>query len=189
MKEQPINLSHQPANNVYWIHNTQIQKNTWNPNRVAPPEMDLLKHSILRNGWLFPILLIKSTNDEVRTVGNSNIIAANQQFVIIDGFHRYTASQSPEIYALTNGYVPCVFLPPADVLMVTVHMNRAKGEHGVIQMSNIVKMLIQAGKSVQDIMQGMGMDEQEVLRLANQQGITKDQIFDQQKFSSSWSPL
>lgn len=189
MNYTPTNLHKQPANNLYWIHNPQVQKNTWNPNRVAPPEMELLKHSIIRNGWLFPILLIKSTDDPIRTVGDSNIVAPDQHFVIIDGFHRFTVSKHPDIYALTNGYIPCVFLPPADVLMVTVHMNRAKGEHGVVEMSTIVKQLIQSGKSVEDIMEGMGMDKDEVLRLANQQGITKDQIFNSKGFSDSWSPV
>jgi hypothetical protein len=89
---------------------------------------------------------------------------------------------------MTDGYVPIVFAPGDDVMQYTVMMNRAKGSHAVLAMSNIVVELLQKGYTADAIQKSMGMDKDEVLRLALGAGITKDQVLNGMSFSPSWKP-
>src|SRR3954470_2339898 len=41
----------QPVGNVIWVDREFLQANSWNPNFVSPPELKLLKVSILSDGW------------------------------------------------------------------------------------------------------------------------------------------
>lgn len=47
--------------------------------------------SIIEDGWTQPIVI-------------------NEDFTIVDGFHRWTVSKEPKIYGITDGYVPTVML-------------------------------------------------------------------------------
>ena len=185
----PRGVQNQPVAAIYWIHRSQIKPNTYNPNAVAPPEMALLKYSIMRIGWVFPILLVDEKQEIAITIRKGQpFVDEGQFFTIIDGFHRYTTSGDTEVYAMTDGYVPVVFIPGDDVKQYTVMMNRAKGSHAVLSMSNIVVDLLQQGYTADQIQTGMGMDKDEVIRLANGAGITKDQVLNGLSFSKSWKP-
>lgn len=151
--------------------------------------MDLLKYSVMRIGWVFPILLVDEGKDITTTLLDGCLtVDKDQHFTIIDGFHRYTISGDAEVYAMTEGYVPVVFIPGDDVRQYTVMMNRAKGSHAVLAMSNIVMELLQQGYTAEQIQRSMGMDKDEVIRLANGAGITKDQALNGLEFSKSWKP-
>lgn len=62
----------EPVDMVRWVLMDTVQANTYNPNQVAPPEMDLLRLSIHADGYTQPIV----TNQE----GN--------HYEVVDGFHR-----------------------------------------------------------------------------------------------------
>jgi hypothetical protein len=185
----PRGVRKQPVAQIFWIHRSQIKPNGYNPNSVAPPEMDLLKYSIMRIGWVFPILLVDEGKEVATTLLDGLLtVEKDQHFTIIDGFHRYTISGDTEVYAMTEGYVPVVFIPGDDVRQYTVMMNRAKGSHAVLAMSNIIVELLQQGYTAEQIQRSMGMDKDEVIRLANGAGITKDQALNGLEFSQSWKP-
>ena len=76
----------QPLNNIQWVDRSTLSPNGYNPNKVAPPELNLLKISIIEDGWTQPIVV-------------------NPDFTIVDGFHRWTVSGHEEIYSLTDGLV------------------------------------------------------------------------------------
>ena len=57
----------QPVNRIEWINRADIDPNDYNPNHVAPPEMRLLKRSILSEGWLFPLLVCLPAPDDRTT--------------------------------------------------------------------------------------------------------------------------
>jgi len=44
----------EPVDCVQWIKASQITANDYNPNSVAPPEMELLRHSITEDGYTQP---------------------------------------------------------------------------------------------------------------------------------------
>ena len=112
----------QPISAVHWIDRRELKPNNYNPNRVAKPELNLLKISILEDGWTQPIV-------------------ANTDNEIVDGFHRWTVSADQEISDMTNGKIPVVFTKPNDdshQKMSTIRHNRARGTHAVLDMAEIM---------------------------------------------------
>lgn len=161
----------QPVSTVEWVHRDQLRSNSYNPNRVAPIELHLLKISILEDGWTQPIV-IREDNE------------------VVDGFHRWTVAADPEIYAMTDGYVPVVRLVSVDKdhqIMSTIRHNRARGTHAVLKMADIVRNLIdEEGCTTQEVMERLQMDEEEVTRLYDRGGIRKKA--GREHFSQGWTP-
>ena len=165
-------ILNQPLSKINWIHRDELKPNNYNPNKVAPPELKLLKISIQEDGWTQPIV-------------------ANSDMSIVDGFHRWTVSGHKEIYALTDGLVPVVILQPTDEnqrRMATIRHNRARGTHGVLEMSNIVTDMVTNGLTGEEIMERLMMEKDEVIRLLFRAGIPKSQIFKDKEFSNAWTP-
>lgn len=162
----------QPLDNIQWISRDLLKPNHYNPNKVAPPELKLLKISILEDGWTQPIVI-------------------NPDHTIVDGFHRWTVSGHKEIFDLTNGLVPVVVVTPKDESqqqMATIRHNRARGTHGVLEMSKIVTDMVEAGLSGEEIMKRLMMEKEEVVRLLFRAGIPKHEVFTDNSFSKSWTP-
>lgn len=165
-------LQQQPINQVKWIDRNELSPNDYNPNSVAPPELDLLKISILESGWTQPIVI-------------------NPDMTIVDGFHRWTVSGHDEIFKLTNGLVPTVMITPEDKAtqkMATIRHNRARGTHAVLKMSEILTGMVNDGMTGEEIMKRLKMEKDEVVRLLFQAGIPKSQVFENAEFSKSWVP-
>lgn len=161
-----------PVNSVRWVHRDTLKPNLYNPNAVAPPEMRLLKISILEDGWTQPIVV---TEDNT----------------IVDGFHRWTVSGQKDVYRLTAGMVPVVTLKPKDEAsqqMATIRHNRARGTHAVLRMADIVEGMIKSGLSMDEICDRLQMEDEEVIRLANRKGIPKTDIIRNTDWSKSWKP-
>lgn len=177
-------MKQMPISNVQWVDRKELSPNLYNPNKVAPPEMALLKQSILQDGWLFPIIVFDKTIHIEGLTDNEN----KSKYTIIDGFHRYTISGDKDVFKLSDGKVPVVILNPDNPLATTVRMNRAKGTHAVLKMGDIVKYQIEAGKPISDIMKEFGMEKEEVVRLANRMGIHKSEIIIDTDWSNSWIP-
>jgi ParB-like chromosome segregation protein Spo0J len=162
----------QPLDRIQWIHRDNLKPNDYNPNKVAPPELKLLKISIQEDGWTQPIVV-------------------NSDYTIVDGFHRWTVSGHVEIYKITDGYVPVVILkdvPDSQKKMATIRHNRARGTHGVLEMSNIVTDMVKSGLTGEEIMQRLMMEKEEVVRLLFRAGIPKSEVFKELEFSKSWNP-
>jgi ParB-like chromosome segregation protein Spo0J len=160
-----------PLQRLTWIHRDTLVPNNYNPNSVAPPELDLLKTSIMEDGWTQPIV-------------------ANSDMTIVDGFHRWTVSKIAEVYNMTGGFVPVVILEPKDPehqQMSTIRHNRARGRHGVLQMGRIVQDLINGGKTVEEVMKRLQMEREEIMRLTNTQGVMGHPDIDQ-PYSKAWIP-
>lgn len=161
----------QPVARVAWLRRDALHANTYNPNHVAPPELALLKQSILANGWTQPIV--------IRADGE-----------IVDGFHRWTISADPAIAQLTDGYVPVVYQPdlsPAEQMAATVRHNRARGAHAVLPMATMVRAL--KDRHAWDdrrIRQEFGMEQEEIERLYDRAGMPDQQ--GQPEFGEGWVP-
>jgi hypothetical protein len=72
--------------------------------------------------------------------------------------------------------------------MATIRHNRARGTHGVIQMSNIVVDMAKDGVQGEQMMLLLGMEKEEVIRLLFKAGIPKSEVFKTGEFSKSWTP-
>lgn len=166
-------LEQQPVSSVEWVNRDILIPNNYNPNAVAPPEMDLLEISILEDGWTQPI---------VRNPDNE----------IVDGFHRYTVSGRPKMLERFNGYVPVATTTPKSVddqMMSTIRHNRARGTHAVLKMADIVLKMLENNLSMEQIMHLLQMEEEEVSRLANRMGIPASTIKRDPNFGKAWKPV
>jgi ParB-like chromosome segregation protein Spo0J len=163
----------QPIDFVRWVPVEQVQANDYNPNSVAGNEMRLLYTSISHDGYTQPVV----------TVYDPEI----QKYVIVDGFHRYTIMRRYEdIYKLNNGRLPIVVIDKSinDRMASTIRHNRARGKHRVDAMSDIVVELKRRNWSDAKIGKELGMDADEVLRLAQLSGIAE--LFSDEDFSEAW---
>ena len=149
-----------PAYNVIAVPVEKIKANTYNPNAVAPPEMKLLYESIKEDGYTMPIVCYYAKVEDL--------------YVIVDGFHRYRIiKEHQDIYEREKGMLPVsVIEKPLDQRMAsTIRHNRARGNHDVDLMSNIVKELHELGRSDEWISKHLGMDKDEILRLKQITGL------------------
>lgn len=165
--------SDDPIDNIHWLFAGSLKPNLYNPNVVFTPELRLLELSILENGWLQPIII-------------------NVNRIIIDGFHRHKLSTDSA--AIRDRYaedVPCVIfdINDAQAMMLTVRINRAKGSHVAVRLSDVIQELHNdLGCTVEEIMKGCGMGKNEVeLLLAGT--LLKARNLESYKYSKAWVPI
>jgi ParB-like chromosome segregation protein Spo0J len=159
-----------PVDNVQWVKSERLRANDYNPNRVAPPEMKLLRLSIKEDGLTQPIVGYPEAED----------------FEVVDGFHRNTiCSTDAEVKAKTHGYTPVVPLSKdkSTRMASTIRHNRARGTHSIELMVNIVGELKAAGMSDAWILRHIGMDADELLRLKQLSGLAE--LFKDREFSET----
>lgn len=157
-----------PVLNVRMIPMNKIKPNTYNPNNVAPPEMKLLKTSIEEDGYTQPIVVYYDKGQDL--------------YIIVDGFHRYRCAK--EYFNLKEIPATVIDKPIEHRMASTVRHNRARGEHKVEGMVNIVSEMVLLGMSDIDIGKNLGMSADEVLRLKQNSGIAA--LFKDKEFSKSW---
>jgi ParB-like chromosome segregation protein Spo0J len=149
-----VDLVKEPVSSVTWVDRKNLSPNNYNPNKVAPPELELLIISILEDGWTQPIVVL---ND----------------MTIVDGFHRYTVSADKRLVAKYAGFVPIVVVSadPVHRQMSTIRHNRARGTHAVLAMADIVRGMVDQGVKPDDIQRRLGMEDEEVARLIDRAGM------------------
>lgn len=164
-------MNNQPVSNVQWVQRGKLRANNYNPNAVAPPELDLLKLSIIEDGWTQPIVTLPD-------------------YTIVDGFHRWTVSADPAIRKLTGGLVPVVVInaDPAHRMMSTIRHNRARGTHAVLRMAEIVRTLADTGMTTGEIETRLGMESEEVERLLDRAGMPVRGTVGVNGFGRAWIP-
>lgn len=166
----------EPVDFVEWVPAEFVQANDYNPNSVAPPEMELLRTSIKADGYTQPIV----SNEE------------DGRRVVVDGFHRHrVGKECAEVQERIKGYLPLVQIRAEQVsrdhrMASTVRHNRARGKHKVEAMSDMVIELKRRNWSDEKICKELGMDKDEVLRLCQISGLAD--IFSGQEFSKAWEP-
>ena len=164
----------EPVDCVIWVDAESVVANDYNPNAVAPPEMELLKTSILADGYTQPIVAMSEGDG----------------FVVIDGFHRHRVGKEVKAVAKKiNGYLPIVQIretqnDKGNRIASTIRHNRARGKHRVDAMSDIVLDLKRRNWSDQKIGKELGMDPDEVLRLCQISGLAE--MFAEKEFTTAW---
>ncbi len=166
-----------PKSPVYYVKSVPIEKvtaNDYNPNKVAPPEMELLKTSIIEDGYTQPVVTVYD--------------AESDKYVVIDGFHRFLVLRdNQEIRDREDGMLPVVVLDKEmhNRMASTIRHNRARGTHNIELMSTIVSELVEMGKSDGWICKHIGMSKDELLRLKQITGVAA--LFQNNDFSKSWN--
>lgn len=162
----------EPVEDIQWIPCDELKANHYNPNRVMNAEMNLIEKSILKTGWIQPILV-------------------NKNNVIIDGFHRWTLSKlSTQLRERYHGKVPCAVLDVSDAeaMIITVRINRAKGTHLAFRMADYVKEIVEKHRVPIDQLArdiGATLDEVQLL-MENDVFAAKD--IENWTYSEAWIP-
>lgn len=160
----------QPLDTLEWVDPRTLTANDYNPNHVFPPELELLKLSIIETGWTQPVV-------------------AGRDRVIVDGFHRWTLSlRDADIVELSGGLCPVVFVSVerAARIAATIRHNRARGQHGIVQMGVLVRELLATGMSEAEVCMKLGMEEEELHRLSDLR--TSPDRAGMESFGKGWVP-
>lgn len=139
-----------PLSTLRWVERDKVTPNDYNPNKVSKQNLELLKQSILTNGWTLPIVV-------------------RPDYTIIDGFHRWTVAGQEPLKSMLGNMVPVVIVEHKDRagnIYGTVTHNRARGTHLLEPMKVIVKELLNEGKTVEEIGKQLGMRPEEIFRLS-----------------------
>lgn len=170
---EEISIVNQPIDFVKWIPVEQVQPNDYNPNSVAKIEMGLLYKSIKHDGYTQPVVAIY--DDSIN------------KYVIVDGFHRYfTCKNNKDIYDRNHGMLPVVVIKKNinERMSATIRHNRARGEHSVTGMSNMVFEMLQNGWTDEEICNNLGMEPEEILKLKHITGFSK--LFKDTEYKKAW---
>jgi ParB-like chromosome segregation protein Spo0J len=150
---------------------SNVVANDYNPNKVAPPEMQLLKLSIMKDGLTMPVVAAKHED----------------KYTVVDGFHRtMTVKDNKEIMSSLEGYLPISVLdkPLEDRITATVRHNMARGSHLTELSSKLIVILKEHNWSDARIAKELGMQADELLRLKQVSGLAE--LFKDREFSKSW---
>jgi ParB-like chromosome segregation protein Spo0J len=167
----------EPVDFVKWVLSDEVVANDYNPNKVAPPEMELLEVSILNDGYTQPIVTWENKD--------------KGKVEVIDGFHRNrVGKESKVVRQRIKGYLPTVTIKDEQSdknnrIASTIRHNRARGKHLVNAMSDIVIELKNRNWTNERIARELGMDQDEILRLCQISGL--ESLFKDDDFSKSWN--
>ena len=158
-----------PCANTVLVSTSLIVANNYNPNYVPKDKMELLRQSILDNGFCFPVVTIWDDEQE--------------RFVIIDGFHRSTIGSQDW---LGFDYIPLVTLKHSITqrMAATVQFNKARGVHQVDLDAEVIRGLIEQGLSEEEISIHLGLDLETIHRYKQMTGIAE--LFKNAQYSASW---
>jgi len=162
-----------PVYNVKRVPLEKVQANDYNPNKVAPPEMELLETSIWEDGYTQPVVTYYDQE--------------NDKYIVVDGFHRYrVCKESKRVNEREGGHLPVVVIDKqiGDRMASTIRHNRARGTHNIELMSTIVSELVEMGKGDAWICKHVGMDKDELLRMKQITGLAS--LFKNDSFSKAW---
>lgn len=163
----------QPIDYVMWVPIEKVEPNGYNPNSVATVEMGLLYKSIKKDGYTQPIVTIYDKKKD--------------KYVIVDGFHRYYVCKTKkDIYDRNMGMLPIVVIDKniSERMAATVRHNRARGEHSIDGMSNLVFKMLDEGMSDADVCNELGMEPEELLKLKHLTGFSK--LFKDTEYKKAW---
>ena len=167
-------MKNEPVDCVIWVKNETVRANDYNPNSVAPPEMELLRQSIMEDGYTQPIVSFKE----------------DEHITVIDGFHRNRVGKEvSDVKKRVYGRLPVVNINQwkqgrGDRMASTIRHNRARGSHSIELMSTIVSELVEMGKGDAWICKHVGMSIDELLRLKQVTGLAS--LFANKEFSNAW---
>lgn len=166
-------LKSQPVDRVKWVDINKVVANEYNPNSVARTEMGLLYVSIKNDGYTQPVVTVYDEEKD--------------QYIIVDGFHRYyVCKTNKDIYEQNNGMLPVTVINKNinDRMASTIRHNRARGKHSIQGMSSIVFKMLNNGWSDGEICNELGMEPEELARLKHITGFSK--LYKDAKYRQAW---
>lgn len=158
-----------PCLSIKIVNRDLLQANNYNPNSVPSDKMELLKQSIIDNGFCYPIITIY--DEEI------------EKYIIIDGFHRYTICQKGW---LDIEEIPIIVLDHdiKERMTATIQFNKARGVHQVDLDAELIRSLVEQGMNEEEISIHLGIDIDTVYRYKQLTGVVD--LFKNVEYSLSW---
>lgn len=157
-----------PVLNVKMVDINKVISNDYNPNKVATPELVLLRRSIEEDGYTQPIVTYYDKK--------------NDKYIIVDGFHRYKCAK--DYFFLNEVPIVTINKDLKHRMASTIRHNRARGTHQIGDMSKIITDLLKKGWGDEEICIELGMELDEVIKLKQISGLKE--AFANHVFSKSW---
>ncbi len=146
-----------PCMSVRLVPTEKVVANTYNPNKVAHPEIELLADSIEADGVTMPLVVYHDIKSD--------------QYIVVDGFHRYLLLR--DRYKCSEIPVTVIDKPLDQRMASTIRHNRARGKHQVDLIGELVRSLVEQKWPDSKIAKHLGMTAEELLRLKQVVGIAK----------------
>ena len=158
-----------PCLNVKMVPREMIVANNYNPNHCSDSKMELLRKSIISNGFCYPIVVIWDCEQE--------------KYVIIDGFHRFLICQ-PKWLDIPE--IPVVVLEHdlTQRMVATVAFNKARGVHEIDRDAALIRALIEQGLTDEEVADKLELSLDTVHRYKQLTGIAE--LFKNTPYSTSW---
>lgn len=164
-----------PIDSIRWIPVERLEANDYNPNVVYNQELKLLELSLLKQGWIQPVLACKE----------------DDKYVIIDGYHRWWLTKNKQqCREMTDGMVPCAVLELSipERMLLTVRINRAKGSHIACKMHELISSVVNEYQySIADVCSAIGATKDEV-DLLLKENVFKKLDIENHEYSKAWYP-
>ncbi|MFJ5122377.1 ParB N-terminal domain-containing protein [Kitasatospora sp. NPDC088548] len=173
MKDQPVDL-------VLWVRSEQVEGNDYNPNHVAPQQLDLLRHSITTDGYTQPIV---TAPEQPREDGSP-------LREVVDGFHRHLVGKTdPGIREAVRGRLPVTTIRlrrkgRTARQAATLRHNNARGVDTIEGLSDMVLELSRSGKGYDWFKKELGLEPDAVLKYVQQTGLAEQ--FTDRDYSQAW---
>lgn len=158
-----------PCANTIIVARELVVANTYNPNSVPDSKMELLRESIVDNGFAFPIVCIYDPDLE--------------KFVVIDGFHRFLIS-GPDWLDMSHVPVAVLAHDASQRMIATWQFNKARGHHQVDLDADLIRTLLQQGMEDEEICQHLGITLETLYRYKQVTGIAE--LFKNVTYSMPW---
>jgi len=160
---------HIPCANTLIVARDLIVANTYNPNSVPDTKMELLRESIVDNGFAFPVVCIFDQDLE--------------KFVVIDGFHRFLIS-GPDWLGMSHVPVAVLAHDASQRMIATWQFNKARGHHQVDLDADLIRALLQQGMEDEEICRHLGISLETLYRYKQVTGIAE--LFKNVTYSMPW---
>lgn len=159
-----------PCLTVQMVDRDMVVANNYNPNHVSPDKMELLKQSIIDNGFCYAIV----------TIWDEDLM----KYIAIDGWHRRMICE-PEWLDINP--IPIIVLKHniSQRMAATIQFNKARGVHQCDLDAEVIRSLAEQGLSDSEIATHIGIDEDTIHRYKQLTGIAE--LFKNADYSTSWS--
>lgn len=157
-----------PVLNVRMIPTEKVVANDYNPNKMMPKMLRLLKKSIMEDGVTQPIVTYYDAEKDI--------------YIIVDGFHRYTVLKQLKVSEM-----PIVTIDKdiSERRISTIRHNKAKGTHQLELVKQNFQSLVSENKfSLAEIADKIGAEAEEVVVYTKKGSIIEE--FKNQNFSNAW---
>ncbi len=158
---------------IRWVPINQVVANDYNPNSVPPRELELLRISIMADGYTQPVVTVRDKK--------------LKRYVIVDGYHRWHCLLAfDDVRASTGGKIPIVVIESdlAERMASTVRHNRARGRHSVGGMGKLVLEMLELGMTDEEVCGELGLSADEMVRLKYVTGFAK--LFEDVEYRRAW---